>query len=161
MLHELDCRVPLGRSRLLDHLDAAQRILIAGAGGGCDVYCGLPLYLGLRDAGREVHLASLSFANLSRHERLAPALAVVRADDPDGASPYAPELHLARWLAARGIDAPVHAIDRVGARPVRDAYRHLVERLDLDAVVLVDGGTDSLMRWGRVPPGDAGGDFRQ
>lgn len=138
--------MPLGQSRLLEHLDGANRILVAGAGGGCDVYCGLPLYLALREQGRDVHLASLSFANLSKHEPLADALWLVRSGDPDGSSTYAPELHLARWLGSRGIHAPVYAFERVGARPIREAYAVLAERLDLDAIVLVDGGTDSLMR---------------
>jgi hypothetical protein len=34
----------------------------------------------------------------------------------------------------------------VGVRPLRAAYAKLAEHLDLDAVVLVDGGTDILMR---------------
>ena len=106
--------MPLGQSPLFAHLGDAHRILVAGAGGGCDVYCGIPLYLALRERGLEVHLASLSFANLSKHEPLGDALSIVRARDPDGASSYAPELHLARWLAARGIDAPVYAFERVG-----------------------------------------------
>ncbi len=136
--------MPLGHSRLFDYLSGAPRILVAGAGGGCDVYCGLPIYLALRERGAEVHLANLSFADLSRSERIGEALFEVRASD-EGPE-YAPELHLARWLGHRGIEAPVHAFARVGLRPIADGYRELVERLRLDAIVLVDGGTDSLMR---------------
>lgn len=39
-------------------------MLVAGAGGGFDVYAGLPLALALASAGKEVHLANLSFADL-------------------------------------------------------------------------------------------------
>lgn len=42
----------------------ARRVLVAGAGGGFDVYAGLPLALALASAGKEVHLANLSFADL-------------------------------------------------------------------------------------------------
>jgi hypothetical protein len=35
---------------------------VAGAGGGFDIYSGLPIILGLRSAGEEVHLANLSFS---------------------------------------------------------------------------------------------------
>jgi hypothetical protein len=40
----------------------------------------------------------------------------------------------------------VYAFPPLGVERLRDAYRHLVESLDLDAVVLVDGGTDILLR---------------
>lgn len=34
----------------------------------------------------------------------------------------------------------------LGVQPLRQAYRHLLDRLNIDAVVLVDGGTDILLR---------------
>ncbi|WP_204366954.1 DUF1152 domain-containing protein [Nocardiopsis chromatogenes] len=40
----------------------------------------------------------------------------------------------------------MHALRRTGARPLRESYRALVRGLEVDAVVLVDGGTDILMR---------------
>ena len=49
---------------LLAALAPARRVLIAGAGGGFDVYAGLPLALALWHAGVQVHLASLSFSQL-------------------------------------------------------------------------------------------------
>jgi hypothetical protein len=39
----------------------------------------------------------------------------------------------------------VYAFEKVGARPLASAYRALCNLLDVDAVVLVDGGTDILM----------------
>ncbi|MFD6464345.1 hypothetical protein ACFWET_00800, partial [Streptomyces goshikiensis] len=48
----------------LTRLRDARRVLVAGAGGGFDVYAGLPLALALRAAGKEVHLAGLSFSDL-------------------------------------------------------------------------------------------------
>src|SRR4051794_2770789 len=41
-------------------LSKARRVLIAGAGGGFDVYAGLPLAIALWDADVEVYLANLS-----------------------------------------------------------------------------------------------------
>jgi hypothetical protein len=40
----------------------------------------------------------------------------------------------------------VWAFASVGVRPLRAAYRALTARLGIDAIVLVDGGTDILMR---------------
>lgn len=45
-------------------ISSAKRVLLAGAGGGFDIYCGLPLYFALREAGKEVFLANLSFSML-------------------------------------------------------------------------------------------------
>jgi hypothetical protein len=57
-----------------------------------------------------------------------------------------PARTLARWLAIQRLPSTVHAFPRVGVQPLRAAYRHLVDRLGVDAVVLVDGGTDILLR---------------
>ncbi|MGI5177437.1 hypothetical protein ACQEVZ_13995 [Dactylosporangium sp. CA-152071] len=45
-------------------LAGARSVLVAGAGGGFDVYAGLPLALALRAQGKVVHLANLSFTAL-------------------------------------------------------------------------------------------------
>jgi hypothetical protein len=130
-------------------IEDARTILLAGAGGGFDVFAGLPLYFGLRAAGKTVHLANLSFSDLdvSDGRRLGEALVEVTADT-EGILRYFPERHLARWFReARGEDVPIYAIKRAGARPVAAAYRNLAAHLgDVDTLILVDGGTDSLMR---------------
>ncbi|MEU0094550.1 DUF1152 domain-containing protein [Kribbella sp. NPDC006257] len=134
----------LAEPPLFTRLRAARRVLIAGAGGGFDVYAGLPLALALVGQGKQVHLANLSFADLSALE-LRDHVATVRADSP-GDVGYFPERTLARWLARRdGIPVEVHAFPRVGPALLRTAYRRLVAEYELDAIVLVDGGTDILM----------------
>ncbi|MEU5950295.1 DUF1152 domain-containing protein [Micromonospora sp. NPDC047465] len=40
----------------------------------------------------------------------------------------------------------MYAFPPLGVQPLRAAYRYLVEQLNIDAVVLVDGGTDVLLR---------------
>lgn len=133
---------------LFTRLRGARRILVAGAGGGFDVYAGLPLALALMDDGKEVHLANLSFSSLDGLPLDAWSEADVAAVTPGtpGRGPYFPEGALARWLDRHGLPSTVHAFPKVGVRPLRAAYRHLVEKLELDAIVLVDGGTDILMR---------------
>lgn len=127
----------------------ARTILLAGAGGGYDVFTGLPLYFGLRGAGKTVHLANLSFSPLysSTGKRRGEALVEV-THDTEGGGRYFPELHLARWFkSVRNETVPIYCFDRTGARPGATAYRNLVALLGgVDAVILVDGGTDSLMR---------------
>src|SRR5512139_823442 len=48
---------------ILDRLAGCKSILIAGAGGGFDVFAGLPIYFALREAGCTVHLANYSFCD--------------------------------------------------------------------------------------------------
>jgi hypothetical protein len=133
---------------LLEALGEARRILIAGAGGGFDVYSGLPLYLALRAQKKEVHLANLSFSRFdpSFGQRKSEVLVRVDADCLVEPGRYFPEVYLSRFLKEHGIPAPVWCLERTGVAPIAEAYRLLRRELDLDAVVLVDGGTDSLMR---------------
>ncbi len=138
----------LARLPLFERLAPARRVLVAGAGGGFDVYAGLPLVFALEDAGKEVHLANLSFADLSgiAERPIHPSIAPVTAD-ADGSEVYFPEKHLCEWFRAEdGREVVIHALSKVGVKPSSEAYRALVARLGVDALVLVDGGTDSLMR---------------
>lgn len=135
-------------SPLLHALGDARRVLVAGAGGGFDIYSGLPIYLALRTAGKEAHLANLSFSRFEAGVGIRKSEFLVRVDAGVRIEPgrYFPEIYLSRFLKARGIDAPVWCFERTGVAPIAAAYRLLKQELDFDAVVLVDGGTDSLMR---------------
>jgi len=122
-------------------------VLIAGAGGGFDIYAGLPLAFALWNQGIEVSLANFSFTQLERLEPedyLAPGVTVVTPATPD-IDWYFPERALARWLAAHDFPDTVYAFPRAGVQPLREAYQALVDHLQPDAIVLVDGGTDILM----------------
>jgi hypothetical protein len=139
----------LSEPALFTRLHDARRILIAGAGGGFDVYAGLPLAFALRAEGREVHLANLSFADLGGLDLGVWVDADVAAIRPDTVArgDYFPERTLARWLDGAGMPSTVYAFNRIGVQPLRAAYRALVGHLGgVDAVILVDGGTDILMR---------------
>src|ERR1051325_2622280 len=140
-------------------LEAAKNVLIAGAGGGFDVFCGLPLYFSLRKAGKTVHLANLSSGALGFCDAEQPVPALWRITAQTAATKYFPEMHLSGWLTQRQGDTPIYAIAPAGAQPVRTAYRWLVQTLKPDTLILVDGGTDSLMRGDEAglatPEGDA------
>ena len=133
--------------RLPSALEASQNILIAGAGGGFDVYTGIPMYERLRSLGKHVFLANLSFTYLGRDAKpLTPALFAVDKGT-SGEDSYFPERFLASFLSRRnGENVTVYAFERMGVAALRDGYRYLTRSLDLDAIVLADGGTDILMR---------------
>ncbi len=134
---------------ILPQLQGCQKILVTGIDGGYDIFCGLPFYFALQQQAFNVHLANYSFAdiqNCSVGERLSPNLVGVRADE-ELISPYFPEYYLSQWFAhARGQQVPIWAFQKTGVQPLAEGYALLQQRLQFDAVVLVDGGVDSLAR---------------
>lgn len=129
----------------LQRLDSARHVLIAGVGGGFDVYAGVPIATYLLERGCSVVFANLSFSNLwdCGGERVDPNTWRIDANSKE--MPYFPEKWLAEWLVRRSCKAPVYAFAKTGVEPLRAAYRVLLEQHPVDLVVLVDGGTDSLI----------------
>lgn len=126
----------------------SKNILLAGAGGGFDIYAGIPLYFSLKAQGKNVTLANFSFTWLDQtsSEKAYPFCYQINLGDRDlSGRNYFPEAYLKQWLAMQGEEVDIYAFDRIGVRPLRDAYKFLIKKHDIDAVVLVDGGTDSLM----------------
>jgi hypothetical protein len=123
-------------------------VLVAGAGGGFDLIAGLSVALGLERAGHRVVLANLSFTQLEGvtggewvHD------VCLRADaDCRSSEGYFPEAWLSEWFRDRGREVPVYCLQKAGGVPLADAYRALVERQDIDSLVLVDGGVDAVLR---------------
>lgn len=136
----------LDRVPLFERLDACSNVLLAGAGGGFDIFCGLPLYFALRRRGCTVHLANLSFSQLPvALDDPCPVFAV-RPDTP-GSPHYFPERGLSEWLRNElGEDVPIWSFAKSGVQPLRRAYEMVLGQTGADAIVLVDGGTDSLLR---------------
>src|SRR5579872_7372201 len=134
---------------VLDTLLRCENLLIAGMGGGFDLFCGLPIYFELRELGRTVHLANFSFSLISKMkggERLSRSLVGIDADYR-GIASYFPEFYLTKWLReARSEEVPVWCLEKTGARPLAENYRLLIQRLGIDGILLVDGGVDSLSR---------------
>lgn len=122
-------------------LAPARNVLIAGAGGGFDVYAGLPLAFALWHSGVRVHLANLSFSELELVDRDAWVADHVVAVTPETTSPdwYFPEGTLARWLAGHDLPSTVYAFPPLGVQTLRDAYRFLIDRHDIAALDR-DGG---------------------
>lgn len=137
----------LDQNLLFDELRPAKRVLIAGIGGGYDIFCGLPLLFHLQKRGKVVRLANLSFTNLHLVDgrKLAWAATEVTADSR-GPSDYFPEKYLCEWFRLRGEEVSIFSFARTGVQPLAEAYHAVTKEHDIDTVVLVDGGTDSLMR---------------
>lgn len=128
------------------NISKARSVLIAGAGGGFDLVSGIPLYLYLRRLGINAVLANLSFTALafSECEEVFPNTYRVMESCAD--LPYFPEKYVLDWLRAKGEPPSLYAFsNEMGVQPLREAYSFVVNQHNIDALVLVDGGTDSLM----------------
>lgn len=133
---------------LTDKLRDAKRILVAGAGGGYDVVCGLPLFFALEAFGYEVHLASLSSTPLNDVERGVRHTETLLEVAAESSRPsYFPEGWLSRWFQERlGRPQSVWCFTASGVVPYAQSYQYLIDRLRIDVVIVVDGGVDSLLR---------------
>lgn len=141
-------------------LENSENILIAGAGGGFDIFAGLPLYLSLRERGKNVHLANYSFTPIEMPRIVSqavteiPSLLVGTQGKLKRQPSYFPEGYLAEWLSENDYgDEIVWMFAKTGAKPLSLAYKHLIDKLNIDAIILCDGGVDSLMRGNEQAPG--------
>ena len=124
------------------------RVLIAGAGGGYDVVCGLPLFFALEAAGCQAFLANFSSTPLNDMAEAARHTETLWEVTADSSRPsYFPEGWLARWFRERrGRDLSLWCFGASGVGPYHQSYQYLVDRLGIDTIIVIDGGVDSLLR---------------
>ncbi len=129
-------------------LNRDSRVLVAGAGGGYDVVCGLPLFCALEAAGCRAFLASFSSTPLNDISGSVKHTETLWEVTSDSARPsYFPEGWLARWFREKqGRDLSLWCFGASGVGPYHQSYQYLVDRLEIDVVIIVDGGVDSLLR---------------
>ncbi|GMU51109.1 MAG: hypothetical protein AMXMBFR33_02550 [Candidatus Xenobia bacterium] len=129
-------------------LEEGSRVLVAGCGGGYDVVCALPIALELRRLGHTVHLASYGFTELTRVggvEQPRPGLYSIHSGCEPPPNGYFPEGFLSKWWDRTfQEEKPVWAYRRVGVLELKEHFEYLTEQLGLNAIVIVDGGVDSL-----------------
>jgi hypothetical protein len=141
-------------------------VFLCGCGGGFDFVHGMLLYPFLTRLGKRVVIGSYSFGDPDRIGGEAPVVfergtAVAKRVSARSLADqeYAPEVHLAAFLDDRFPEQSPHAIYAYYARSfsvplLSELYRELVERHAVDAIISVDGGSDSLMRGDEEGLGD-------
>jgi hypothetical protein len=134
-------------------LASARKVLLAGCGGGYDIMGALPLIHELRARDIPYVLASFSFTYLPAIERAVQDLDVPTAWRLDAGCAtelrYCPEAWLADFLDRRYPEGPrhvVHAFEKTGVQPLAAAYRKILAAEGIDAMVVIDGGIDALLR---------------
>jgi hypothetical protein len=132
-------------------------VMLSGCGGGFDFVHAMTLYPELMRLGKNVIIASNSFGNPNLiegeaptvfRERHAVAKRVTVASVPDPY--YGPEVHLCGFLDERYPEHAPHFAYAYYARSftvsmLRRFYQQLIAEHAIDAIILIDGGSDSLM----------------
>lgn len=131
-----------------EQLEAGNRFLIAGIGGGFDVAHGLPLYHYLTQTlKKSAILTNFSFSNVavSNSNELVPGLFEVTRHAKS--LQYFPERLISVWWYEQyQQDLSIYTFsNQVGVRPMSIGLQHLIELHQIDTLLLVDGGTDSLI----------------
>lgn len=109
---------------------------------------GLPIFFHLMEQGKAVYLSNISFSATAfgpDSTKVTPHCIQVTPESP-AASKYFPEKYYAQWHERHfGARAQMYAFPLVGAKPLREAYQYIVKTHNIDAILAVDGGTDSIM----------------
>lgn len=131
-------------------LPSQSRVLLAGAGGGFDALCAVPVAVALHHAGHNVEFASYSFSNLSSVKNFASLeenerIIGITTDSTLTENDYFPELSIAKWWHTKFDESKtVWSYNRIGVRPLAKAFTKLVEEQNIDCILVVDGGVDGL-----------------
>ena len=138
---------------ILDQLSNCKSLLIAGMGGGFDIFCGLPIFFELQhQISGKIHLANLTFsnvvfskaANLQGLTILSPTLVGVHSTTQE-LPVYFPELYLSQWFKEqRDEDVTLWCFKKTGVVNLLANYQILIKHLNIDGILLIDGGIDSL-----------------
>ena len=131
-------------------------VLLCGCGGGFDFVHSLTIYPELLRLGKTVIIGSYSFGDPSKiggaanvfDQNGVVAKRVTAASTPEGH--YGPEVHVCSFLDQRYPSCAPHFVYAYYARDftvplLKQFYGQLIETHSVDAIVLFDGGSDSLM----------------
>lgn len=138
----------LNKIPFFQKIEESNNILLAGMGGGFDIYSAIPLYFSLIKQGKKVTIANYSFTRLNdtTSECVYPFCYKIRAGDSIHSTPrYFPEKYLKLWFHLQGMSVDIYAFGRTAVTPLKEAYEYLIDKHNIDTVILVDGGTDCLM----------------
>lgn len=146
--------LPTFAARLAD--PAIRTVLLCGCGGGFDFVHSLALYPELHRLGKTVIIGSYSFGNPAKISGAVPvfpedgAIAVRAAASNVADAHYGPEVHVCSYLDKVYPSSGPHFVYAYYARAftvstLAKLYRNLIAAHSVDAVVIVDGGSDSLM----------------
>jgi len=124
-------------NNILEYVKRSKSILFLGVGGGYDIMGAVPLYINIENK-------KYTFANYNPGIKALEKFDV--KDLPQESNHKAHVEHkLAEWLAPHELVQHVYAIPKGGVKSTAVHIDKIVKENDIDMMILVDGGVDSLM----------------
>lgn len=139
---------------ILTDLQDSKNVLVLGVGGYA-IYAGIPILLALKEAKKQVHLASIS--DFEIHENSTTEVLVRNyLTGIEGKSNIpTPEGVLATHLYVSGEHTQkLWIFKKSGVVPLKYCYEKLVDKLKIDSVVIVGNGTTGVMAGTEEGAGD-------
>lgn len=129
-----------------EKLEGSRTALLVGCGGGADFLSAIPIAAWLSRKGVRVIIGNVSFHRLADacNDQVGPVGWIV--DENCGRLPHFPEKVLQPWLVSKGYAEAFVGYGRCGVTLMRESLQATVERFEVDALVMVDGGTDSVAK---------------
>lgn len=146
------------KTRLAD--ESVRTVLIAGCGGGFDFVHSMLVYPWLRSIGKNVVILSYSFGVVNNLKgEHAPVVYSASAEGPlckrvnaktEAWAQYRPEVGYCSFLDELYPEEPAHSMYACYARDwtitsLTGLYQHIIKEHNVDALLIIDGGSDSLM----------------
>jgi hypothetical protein len=127
-------------------------IFLSGCGGGYDLFGGLPHYFKIKSCDDyDVTLINYTFTTrelLSKHCQQLTTL-LFRVDPTTDVSWLTDKVYFPEQRLANEIQVPIYVIlcnyDETRIELVIEAYQHLIGGRTIDEIILIDGGSDSLL----------------
>ena len=134
-------------SSLEKTISNSRNILLVGIGGGFDFVQGIPVYEKLFELGKNVIWANLSFTRLDSLSGYDKYVLVNSTTEDIPNFNYFPEKYLCEWYEkTHKRSLSIYAFPRFGPKIIKNIVDMIIDKHQIDLIICVDGGTDSLMR---------------
>lgn len=136
-------------------------ILLIGCEGGFNLLHTLPLYFSIKNQGKEVHLCNMSLVSLKsstaeiiyRDQGISQSPVLYKvlhnsefSSSGTKANEYFPEKYLSEWFQnTLNLSIPIYCTERIGPKNLSEAYNIICQTHNIDLIIIVDPGSDSLM----------------
>lgn len=135
---------------IIEELKKYNNILIIGIGGGFDIYCGLPIYHELYfNLHKNIVLANYSFSNfkdvIENTESVLINNNLILNKKNIEPMKYNPEGYLYEGLKELySTDQVIYSIKKEGVIPTKKSIEYIINTHNIDCIIAVDGGVDSI-----------------
>jgi hypothetical protein len=131
----------------------SKKVFLSGCGGGYDLFGGLPLYFKMKsDGNHHITLINFTFTTrnlLSKHTQQLTTL-LFRIDPIMDASWLTDDIYFPEQRLSNELQVPIYAIicnyDETRIELIIEAYKYLIDGEPIDEIILMDCGSDILLR---------------